>query len=80
MSRLVVYVPSNFTVAKNTVITFENCMLYKRDVLMPTPNVYKKHFEGDVTLSNVDIFVEDEKIVFIDKIEAYTGAMEERLV
>jgi hypothetical protein len=75
------FVPSNFTVAPNTTITFENCILKVREGYeWLSVNIFKDHFEGNEHFEDIEIWIEDHPIVFVDKIEAYTGKQEERLV
>lgn len=72
MSRKKMFIPSNFTVADNTRVEFRNCTLYTHTGLnMLHANIYKDHFQGDVLLDELDIYTEDDKVVFLDKFEAY---------
>jgi hypothetical protein len=75
------YVPPNFTVAPNTSISFENCVLKVHlGYEMLEVNIYKDHFEGNEHFEDMEIWIDEHPIEFIDKIEYYTGKEKERLV
>jgi hypothetical protein len=75
------FVPKNFTVAPNTNIIFKDCTLRVYNPQNPpTVNIFKNHFEGEVVLENLIIYIEDTPIEFVDKIEYYTGKQEEMLL
>lgn len=75
------FVPSNFTVEKDTVIDFKNCDIHLHDGSnMLYANIYKRHFKGHEELNNLDIYTEDLPVVFLDKLESLTEEKERLLV
>ncbi|MGH0831226.1 hypothetical protein ACQVTX_23410 [Bacillus pretiosus] len=80
-SKKRMFIPSNFTVAPNTTVTFKGCTLRNRQGFeWLEVNCFKDHFAGNEVLEDWEIWIEDSAVEFLDKIEAYTGVQPERLV
>ncbi|MFJ8247404.1 hypothetical protein [Peribacillus asahii] len=80
MSRLIIFVPSNFTVDPELNIDslFKDCRFYSKDLLgWVEDNIYKDHFGRYDSLIGYDIVTEDSVAVFKSKLKQYTGKREE---
>jgi len=81
MSKKRVYIPVNFTVAPDTILAINNCTVIRRDVDDAiTMNVFLNHFKGEVVLEDCEIWVDEDPVMFLDKIEYYFQKEEERLL
>jgi hypothetical protein len=82
MSRAKVFIPSNFTVEDGASVKFKNVTIYDYDKSNPvTVNQYVDHFyEGRHLFQDCELYTEDDKIVFLDKLEASITGEEQLLL
>ncbi|MEX3625134.1 hypothetical protein [Viridibacillus arvi] len=72
MSKMTIFVPSNFTVEEGSTVQMTRTEIIKKQVWnAQSCNVYKHNFKGSEHFEDCIIYTEDSPVEFVDKLESY---------